>query len=457
MQMEKFLSNTYGSVSVYAALFTIVAVGAGALALDVGRMTLLRTEMQDRADAGAMAAAQFLDGSNGSRAIATDVATNAMTQTSGISSETLTVNSVTFYSNLDPLTEAATDLDAKFISVALNESTVNFLFAPVMDLITSNNSATSTSLSALAIAGPKPFLCHAPPLMICDFLENIPPSDLRDPANYGRMIVLKEPQGGGSWAPGNFGLLSLPDGSGGANDIEGALASVQPEDCYSIEVETATGSKTNKVKDGINARFDRTGNSWPYPAPNVINYPRDDDIIANPNTKLGNGEWDIETYWPARHGGASIPMDLRDHNGKQTPRLQVYLYELGEPYWRNGNVTIYPIPTGPSMPAGYVLVTPPAPDVPADPSNATDNEFDGVPSSTVASNGAKRRFMQVAQLQCVSDNIHGNGTYPTNGNYVEVLITEFVPDPPEAAIYGEIIRALTPSNASEYHANVELF
>ncbi|MBL4908190.1 MAG: Tad domain-containing protein [Sneathiella sp.] len=457
MQFKNILLNTSGSVSIYAALFTIVAVGAGALALDVGRMTLLRAEMQDRADAGAMAAAQFLDGSSGARVTATDVATNSMTQTSGTNNQALTVDTVTFYSSLSPLTVATTDTNAKYISVTLDESNIDFLFAPLLSMLSNSPQSTVGTQSANAIAGPKPFLCHAPPLMICDFLENSPPTDLRDPDNYGRMIVLKEPQGGGGWAPGNFGLLSLPDGSGGASAIEAALAAEVPSDCYSLEVETATGSKTNKIKNGINARFDRPGNSWPFPAPNVINYPRDNDIIADSDVKLGDGNWDIESYWPARHGGATVPAGLQDHNSEQTPRLQVYLYELGKSYWRYGNETIYPIPTSSSLPAGYEEVIPPATDVPVDTSNADDNEFDGVPSQTVASNDAFRRYLQVAQLQCVSDNIRGNGTYPTNGNFIEVLVTEYVPDPPNAAIYGEIIRALTPSNASDYHANVELY
>lgn len=457
MYIKNFLKNTNGAVSVYAALFTIVATGAGALAIDVGRMTMLRTEMQNRADAGAMAAARFLDGMSGARALASDVAQNAIAQTSGITNDSLTVNSVTFYSSLAPLTVATTDLDAKFIHVQLNQSNVNYLFAPVINMLATSTVAADHNQSAQAIAGPKPFLCHAPPLMICDFVEENPSTDLRDPVNYGRMVVLKEPQGGGSWAPGNFGLLSLPDGSGGANDIEAALAATTPEECYDIDVETAQGSKTTKIKDGINARFDITGNPWPYPAPNVINYPRDNDIIADTSVKLGTGDWDIETWWPALHGGSSVPAALQDHDSKQTPRYQAYLYELGESYWRSGNQTIYPIPDGVDIPDGYEEVIPPAVDIPTSPGNPNDNAVDGQPGSTVADNGAARRLMQVAQLQCIADNIHGNGRYPTNNNYIEVFITEYVPDPPEAAIYGEVVRALTPSNLAEFHANVELY
>ncbi|OUR75681.1 hypothetical protein A9Q83_16915 [Alphaproteobacteria bacterium 46_93_T64] len=453
---KSFTRDCSGGISIYAALFTIVAVGAGGLALDFGRMTLLRSEMQNRADAAAMATAQFLDGSLGARSLATDVANNSMQAKSGTSSNDLTISSVTFYTTLSPLLEATSDQNAKFVSVELNQATTDLLFGPVISLLTSEVTSTSTSQRAKAIAGPTPFLCHAPPLMICDFLENTPAIDLRDEANIGRMVVLKEPQGGGSWAPGNFGLLSLPDGSSGANDIEAALAAVEPQDCYDITIDTATGSKTNKIVNGINSRFDRPGNSWPYPAPNVINYPKDDDVIADPDLKLGDGTWDITQYWTDQHGTSILPTELRTHDGKQATRYQVYLFENGLPFWRKGNVTIYPVPGG-SMPSGYMSVTNTTVDIPRDLSDPHNNDVDGIPSETVASNGVNRRLIQVAQLKCIAENIHGHGTYPNDGNYLEMLVTEFVPDPPNAAIYGEIVRALTPSNSAEYHANVKLY
>jgi hypothetical protein len=287
--------------------------------------------------------------------------------------------------------------------------------------------------------------------MLCDFAEEDPALDLALPANIGRQIRLKEPQaGGGTWAPGNFGLLSLPDGSGGANDIEGALAAVEPADCYGIDVITATGSKTNKTKDGINARFDVPGNPWPNPAPNVINFPRDADIIADPNAKLGSGNWDLAGYWMDKHGVAP-PADLTG-----ATRYQAYLYELGEEFARNGRETLYPVPA--SLPAGYTTVTPPAASVPvaADPANANDNDFDGVPTQTEAANGYARRLVQVAQLNCVAEGINGYGTYPTDGNYIEVFLTETVKDPPDAAIYGEVVRPLTTINSPQFHANVRL-
>jgi hypothetical protein len=87
------------------------------------------------------------------------------------------------------------------------------------------------------------------------------------------------------------------------------------------------------------------------------------------------------------------------------------------------------------------------------PPHSTNPDYDGVPQHTPASNGEARRRMQVALLQCVADDVKGHGTYPTYGKYVELFITETVTDPPEAAIYGEVIRSLTTSTSPQFHAN----
>ena len=64
-----------GSITVYTALFLTAGISAGTLAVDVGRMTVLRSEMQNSADAAAMAGAVQLDGRDNARARALDVAT----------------------------------------------------------------------------------------------------------------------------------------------------------------------------------------------------------------------------------------------------------------------------------------------------------------------------------------------------------------------------------------------
>ena len=462
---NKLWENTEGSVLAYTAIFGLIAIGGGALAVDVGQIILLKSEMQHRADAGALAGARQLDGRSGSQDRASAVATSAMLDSSGvIGGNALPVASVQFYSSLSPLTAATSDIDANFITVTLDTQEVHFLMAPVLAAVTGTTRDT-TLVDAFATAGSNPSVCGAPPLMICDFIEINASDALALPANYGRQVRLKEAQAGGnqSWAPGNYGLLATPDGSAGAIDVEAQLAAVDPMECYRVDVETATGSKTVKVKLGINSRFDIPGNPWPFPAPNVIAYPRDEDLIADPVLNLGNGTWDLATYWDDKHGGLA-PLDIRGSGVQGTPdgteasRYQVYLYELGVSFLRLGKQTLYPDPD-PALvdPAPYTRINGVL-DIPVAvaPDDPTDPFFDGVPTATIASDGNQRRVMTIAQLQCIADDVKGHGFYPTNGNFLEMFITEPVSDPPEAAIFGEVIRALTANNSSEYYANVGL-
>lgn len=426
--------------------------GAGALVLDVGRISVLRTQMQNRVDAVAMAAATQLDSRTGAQARATTMVTSAMSQSSGIPGDNseLDVESVNFFSEIEPVFVPATgDEDSFFVEVTLEPRRVDFMLAPLANAMSGTGTTASSALMQTeSTASAKPFICHAPPLMVCDPAEADASLDMADPANAGRQIALKPPPNGGSaWAPGNYGLLALPDGSSGAGDIEGALAAVEPEDCYSLDVSTAPGVKTNKVENGINARFDISG-GLPHPAPNVINFPKDGDIATGTELTMGSGDWNLAGYWMDKHGG-TIPADLTD-----ATRYQVYLYELGETYARNGSQTAYPLDEG--VPDGFDVVTPPGVDIPEDLANPDDPDFDGVPSQAVASNGYARRVVEVAVLQCIAEGVRGSHSYPTNGNYVEMFITEAVDGAPAGGIYAEIIRPLTTSNDPDFHANVHL-
>lgn len=448
------LKNKRGSIGVFGALFLTVSISAGALAVDIGRLGVLRSELQNRADAAAMAGAAQLDGRVGARARALAVAAQATTEFSNVpeGDAELTVSGVRYFSALEPeLILADTDVDAAFLEVSLSPKSVDMVFGPVLAAIgPAGSTSGSQAMDAVATARIDPFICHAPPLMMCDLMELDSELDLTAASAAGRQVRLKEAQNsGGPLAPGNFGLLSLPDGSAGAADIEGALAAVEPEDCYTLDVTTATGSKTQKVRGGINARFD-VDSGWPFPAPNVINYPRDAEFVASADAVAGGGSWDIETYWLARHGNA-LPVELGGSS-----RYQVYLYELGEPFLRNGKQTVFPVPDTPLD--GFELISPLAADLPQaaageDPANP---DFDGVPTQAVASNGTARRLVALPLLGCMSADIRGHGTYPTDGRYIEVFLTEAVKAPPEAAIYGEIVRTLTPTNTPDFHANVRL-
>ncbi len=165
---------------------------------------------------------------------------------------------------------------------------------------------------------------------------------------------------------------------------------------------------------------------------------------------MGSGDWDNDAYWAAKHGGP-VPVELQ-HGAQSASRYQIYLYELGLQFGRNDRQTIYPVAG--ALPEGYTLVSPAAPSVPVDPLNPDDPDYDGVPSQPVAANGYERRLVQVAVLQCIAEGVNGSHTYPTNGNFVEMFITQAVDK--DKGIYGEIVSPLSPSNDPDFHANVKL-
>ena len=139
-------------------------------------------------------------------------------------------------------------------------------------------------------------------------------------------------------------------------DLEAALAALSPEDCYSLDVTTATGSKTQKIVDAVNSRFDLTGNPWPYPAADVVNYPRDAELISSSTEKLGRGNWDYHRILDGKTRRLFAGRPVRGS------RYQVYLYELGLTYARNGKQSLLSDPD--TLPAGYTTVDPPPAAVP---------------------------------------------------------------------------------------------
>jgi len=437
----------------------MLVMSAGSISIDLGRLVTLKAQMQHRADAGATAAAVYLDGTTGARTRATDVAKNSSTDSSSIGSSgsLLVVSSVNFYSAFDPNVAATGDDDANIVEVVMSPQLVDFFFTPFFSLLVGQFSNNSKSITATSVAQANPLMCHAPPLMTCDPAET-GGIDVMDSDNAGIQMLLKAGQGNSQLAPGNFGVLETGYGPG-ANNVEQALADVEPPGCSSNEVTTEPGNMARKVEWGMNARFN--GSSHPWRAPNVQNYPRDtafetsssssgngnsgngnsgngnsESSSADSDVYYGSGDWDSEGYWRDNHDSDQLPNALDDAS-----RYQVYLYEIGETFDRDGMKTVYPVSS--EVPDGYTRVTPSGADLPAD----------GSPDGSVASNGALRRVITVAILQCVSDDVRGRGTYPTYGKYINAFVTEEAGGPPNSQIYGEIIGPLTPINSDNYYAN----
>jgi uncharacterized membrane protein len=94
-----FLRDQGGSIVIYTGAFMSIGMGGAALSIDIGRIVLLKTQMQNRADAGALAGAAQLDAQNGAIVRAEYIIQDAMVAytTAAADQGELAVWSVSFY------------------------------------------------------------------------------------------------------------------------------------------------------------------------------------------------------------------------------------------------------------------------------------------------------------------------------------------------------------------------
>ena len=251
------------AVAPTVALALTALIGAGGLAFDYAHMAALDTELQDAADQAALSAATQLDGQAGAIARATAAAQSLLTNQTLFANDGLasgiTIPTVRFYA-----TKAAAEADtgtastgttavdsaAHFVRVAVLARTASFALTPIVGV-------RPASLNAEAVAGLSSAICKVPPVMICN------PNESGDPtftvANYiGKGIKLVSVgNGGGSWAPGNFGYLDSSGGSNGAPGLREALGwNTPPGDCIAATGVSTKPGATVSVTDALNTRFD---------------------------------------------------------------------------------------------------------------------------------------------------------------------------------------------------------
>ena len=344
--MMKPIQKIRGAILVMAALMLVLLIGVAALALDLGRLFVLHTEMQNAVDAAALSAAVELDGETDARDDAMTAANQEMLNhlahfsREGELLENLQPDNFTFYSWIgsknDPALspcgavlpekcEATGDDDASYVQIELEPADVSddhykidLYFLPVLSLFGPPTAITASTRVA-ALAGAHYEICDYPPMIVCD------PGGLTS----GDMVVLKTHQGG-SWEGGSFGWLA--PNSDIAEDADGVVDPIDISDfnekrllahrlgsrfgqaCSPPIVEIKTGNLGNSaIRQGLNTRFgmyDDFFDSSDYPdfkslpsAPNVIDYPRDDDQtddtkpddceLAGLHPPVTNGVWNV--------------------------------------------------------------------------------------------------------------------------------------------------------------------
>lgn len=242
-----------GSVLAASALGMLSFILAVGLGVDVSHLYLAKNELQNAADAAALAGASGLNYQPSGIAEATDRATKAMNSYQFENTKVVIVPAnVRFARNLSDFANGS-DMDQgnasavapqiKFVKVTTPQSPVNIAF---VSMVLGN----SLNLWAEAVAGVSVplnlFAGYLPVSVVCDATCTS--------AVPGQMYTFRGgPQG--SVSPGNYQILAI-DGSGASDDRIGLASGVKNIVGPGGYVDTKPGVSAGPVRQGINTRFD---------------------------------------------------------------------------------------------------------------------------------------------------------------------------------------------------------
>jgi Putative Flp pilus-assembly TadE/G-like len=386
-------SDTRGVILPYVTIMLVIVVGVAVLALDGARFMSLQTQLQNGADALALAGAAELDRLPDSETRAVNAINLLITNSTLFGTEAdrnVSVSNIAFYSQLpasdvSPITSgalAASPSNARFVSVTVRPVGLRTIFPAA--LFGGPNVVTT---GAAAVAGFDQVVCQAAPIYVCNPYETdgmtyeqateALEDAAADPAARRRLIMLREYRGGDAqYTAGDYGFLMSPTIGSGVADVINATALARPPACFLQRAINFRPGFLISARVSFNVRFDiyegnMSGNQNDdnyRPALNVrkgfvgggsgaggnscnaqaaTNWP----IGRPPNQatglpldrtwpyldgRMGNGDWDFETYWQVNHGGDGRPTPAINgvvaSNPDPPSRYSVYRYEIAQGY-----------------------------------------------------------------------------------------------------------------------------
>jgi Flp pilus assembly protein TadG len=259
-----------GSVLATATLGMLSLLLAVGLGVDISRLYLAKTELQNAADSAALAGASGLNGASSGITKAADLAVQTMNNyqfnKTGVA---IPRSNVMFAVNLDGpyMSEgdaAASAKNIRFVQVSTPTAPISITFSGSILGNSRNMSATATA----GLSVPINIFCNFIPVSVIDYDVPMMP---------GNTYTIRGGTGS-SPSPGNYQILAVA-GPGGS-DVEfgiggGVDACAGPGDTYAVD--TKTGITAGKVRTGINSRFDDYGGSQLDPT----TYPPDTNIKEN--------------------------------------------------------------------------------------------------------------------------------------------------------------------------------
>jgi Flp pilus assembly protein TadG len=373
-----FWNDTSGVILPYVTVMLVVIVGLSMLALDGARLMSLQTQLQNGADALALAGAAELDrlpdAETRARTAIQRLLTNSTLFGSG-TSRTIAVSNIKFYSRLpandaSPMsagTPATGPGYARFVSVSVRPVTLPTILPAAFF-----GGASTVTTTASAVAGFDQVVCGVTPIYVCNPYEtdgmNYDQATealqhaAANPSDQGRLLRLHQYNGNASYAADDYGFLESPTLGGDELSLIDSIAVVRPAACFLQRGVNFRPGLVRSAREGFNVRFDiyegamsekyndsnyrpaqnvrkgyvvasdenqnactaRRGANWPIGSgPNrVTGLPLD---RSWPVDGMGEGNWDFDSYWQVNHGDSEPPQNL---NGGVPSRYRVYRYEI---------------------------------------------------------------------------------------------------------------------------------
>jgi len=232
------------AVSTFGMLAFLLATG---LCIDISHFYLVRGELQNAADAAALAGASALNSDDGGIKRAADYAVEALNNyefnKKGV---VIPRSNVLFAKNLNGpyMSEAAAKGQARsirFVRVAIPPAAVSTTFAaPVL--------GASRNVAADATAGMS--------IPLNNFCDYIPVTAIDADTTYfvkGQTYTIRRPPGG-AVTPGNYQILAIDD-PGASDDRYGLGRGVRKCAGAGSYVQTKPGVSSGAVRQGVNTRF----------------------------------------------------------------------------------------------------------------------------------------------------------------------------------------------------------
>ena len=285
-----------GSVTVMTAVLLVGLVFVMGLSIDVSRIYMVRTGLQNAADAAALSAARELNSGTGgltdavakAQAVALEANKYGLNRTGGAVPK-VTILKVEFAPAIDgPWYDGAAAASGvantiKYVRVTTQTASVGILFAA--QALGSSHVEQRTAVAGMSV----------PLNKICNFFPIAVALTNPHPANHAQLTFLYTDGTGNSITVGDmhYLVLNVPDISGNGSPETANLAAGITNICASIGSSialnnTPSANSSNgprQIADGTNTRFDTYRNGYANSL-NPTSYPPDSNVYDNTTTPL---------------------------------------------------------------------------------------------------------------------------------------------------------------------------